>query len=124
MFGRSGRKNVAYSSMALPHATSAQPIDIQPLGTRLASARTVALFKATDIEVMRLILLAGSSVPPHKVAGDITIQCIEGKIEVTAEGRSQILTASQLMYLSGGALHSLAGIEDASVLVTIALRTS
>jgi len=90
----------------------------------LASARTTALFKAADIEVMRLILLAGSAVPPHKVAGDITIQCIEGKIEVIADGSSRILQSGQLMFLSGGVVHSLAGIEDASVLVTIALRNS
>jgi quercetin dioxygenase-like cupin family protein len=41
---------------------------------------------------------------------------------VTSEGRIQILHAGQLLYLSGGVLHSLVGIEDASALVTIVLR--
>lgn len=108
--------------MAIPHATSGQPIDIRPLGPELPSARTVALFKTDELEVIRLILPAGRSVPPHKVPGEITIQCLEGKVEVTSEGRIQILHAGQLLYLSGGVLHSLVGIEDASALVTIVLR--
>ncbi|MFN4360802.1 MAG: hypothetical protein ACK4F4_08780 [Hylemonella sp.] len=74
--------------MAIPHATAGQIIDIQPLGTRLAYEKTVALFKAQDLEVMRLVLTAGKSLPPHKVAGEITIQCIEGVLAITSEGQS------------------------------------
>ena len=70
--------------MALPHASPGQPIDIRPLGDALAGTKTVALFKSRDLEVMRVVLLAGKSLPPHKVPGEITIQCIEGRIDVTA----------------------------------------
>ena len=108
--------------MAIPHANSGQPIDVRPLGAGLSKARTVALFKAGDVEVIRMVLSTGKSMPLHKVAGDITIQCIEGKIEITAEGHSQTLQAGQLMYLSGGVPHSLLGVEDASALLTIVLQ--
>jgi quercetin dioxygenase-like cupin family protein len=108
--------------MAIPHANSGQPIDIQPLGPGLPNARTVALFKTAELEVMRLVLPAGRSLPPHRVPGEITIQCIEGKIEVTANELPQVIHAGQLLYLSGGVLHSLLGLEDASALVTIVLR--
>jgi quercetin dioxygenase-like cupin family protein len=110
--------------MAIPHATAGQIIDIQPLGARLAHEKTVALFKAQDLEVMRLVLLAGKSLPPHKVAGEITIQCIEGVLDVTVDERSHLLRAGQLLFLAGGALHGVTAIEDASALVTIALRKS
>ena len=108
--------------MALSHANSGQPINVDPLGAGLPNARTVALFKTDELEVMRVVLLEGRSFPPHKVPGEITIQCIEGKIEVTADERTQVLHAGQLMYLSGDVLHSLLGLEDASALVTIVLR--
>ena len=108
--------------MAIPHANSGQPIDVRPLGAELSKTRTVALFKTGDVEVIRMVLPAGKSMPLHKVAGDITIQCIEGKIEITAEDQSQTLQADQLMYLSGGILHSLLGLQDASALLTIVLR--
>ncbi|KRI00095.1 cupin domain-containing protein [Curvibacter sp. PAE-UM] len=108
--------------MALPHASAGQSIDVQPLGERLAGAKTVALFKAQELEVMRLVLPAGKSLPPHQVAGEITIQCIEGVLDVTLDGRSHVLRAGQLLFLTGGALHGVTAIEDASALVTIALH--
>jgi quercetin dioxygenase-like cupin family protein len=108
--------------MAIPHAEPGQAIDVQPLGARLSGARTVALFKSEDLEVMRLVLHAGKSLPPHKVAGEITVQCVEGAIDVTAEGRSHVLRAGQLLYLSADIVHGVTALEDASALVTVALR--
>lgn len=108
--------------MAIPHANSGQPIDIRPYGPELSNVRTVALFKTGDFEVIRMVLPAGKSMPQHKVAGDITFQCIEGKIEVTTENHSQTLQSGQLLYLSGGVLHSFLGLENASGLLTIVLR--
>ena len=112
--------------MAMPHAVAGQPVDVQPLGAALRSARTTALFKSHDLEVMRIVLLAGKRVPPHAVPGEITLQCLEGSVDVTAgdaaDSKTHRLTAGQLLYLAGGVLHGLIGIEDASVLVTIALR--
>jgi len=108
--------------MAIPHITSGQSVDVHPLGERLAGAKTAALFKAQDLEVMRLVLQAGKSLPPHQVAGEITIQCIDGVLEVSVDGRSQVLHAGQLLFLAGGALHGVTALQDASALVTIALR--
>lgn len=108
--------------MAIPHATPGQAIDVQPFGTRLRDEKTAALFKSEDLELMRLVLPAGKSLPPHKVAGEITIQCLEGRIDVTAEGRSHVLGAGQLLYLQCGALHGVTALQDASALVTVALR--
>lgn len=115
-----------YSRMAIPHAVAGQPIDVRPLGAALRAARTVALFKSDDLEVMRIVLLAGKSVPPHAVPGEISLQCLEGRVALTsgagAEAKTEVLSAGQLVYLAGGALHSLLGVEDASVLVTIVLH--
>ena len=108
--------------MAIPHAHSGQLIDVGAFGERFATARTTALFKTNEIEVMRLMLPAGKSMPAHKVVGEITVHCLEGKIEFSYDGGSTLLAAGQMLYLSGGVEHSLLGIEDASVLVTIVLR--
>lgn len=108
--------------MAIPHAAPGQAIDVQPLGSRLAGERTVALFKSQDLEVMRVVLQAGKALPPHKVAGEITVQCIEGAIDVTAGGHSHVLRAGQLLYLAGNVLHGVSALEDASALVTVVVR--
>lgn len=109
--------------MALSHATSGEPVDVRPLGAAaLATARNVALFKGRDLEVMRLTVLPGKPVPVHEVAGEVTIQCLEGRIDVVVDGRHRTLGTGDLLYLAGGVSHGLAAHEDASVLVTIALR--
>lgn len=108
--------------MAIPHARPGQVIEVRPLGAGLAHEKTVALFKSEDLEVMRLVLRAGKSLPPHKVPGEITIQCIEGSLEVTADNQTHVLQAAQMLYLAGGVIHGVTAIQDASALVTVALR--
>jgi quercetin dioxygenase-like cupin family protein len=110
--------------MAIPHADPGKAIDVGPLGAGLPGEKTVALFKSDDLEVIRLVLTAGKSFPPHKVPGEITVQCIEGKLDITADGKSHLLSAGQLLYLPGGVMHAVLALEDSSALVTIALRKS
>jgi quercetin dioxygenase-like cupin family protein len=107
--------------MAIPHALPGDAVDVRPLGKDLARAKTAALFKSENLELMRIVLQAGKSLPPHKVAGDITVQCIEGSIDVIASGRSHLLHAGQLLYLPGKVRHSVVALEDSSALVTVAL---
>lgn len=108
--------------MAIEHALPGQAIDVQPLGSSLSTGKTTALFKSNDLEVMRLVLLEGKSLPPHKVPGEITIQCVEGALDVTAGGKSHVLRAGHLMYLSGNVLHGVTALQDTSALVTVALK--
>ena len=107
--------------MAISHANPGQPVDVRPFGSELPNARSTALFKSTELEVMRVVLPAGKSFPPHTVPGEVTIQCIEGIFEVTADHQTHTLQAGQLLYLRGGIEHSLLGLENASCLVTIVL---
>jgi quercetin dioxygenase-like cupin family protein len=107
--------------MALSHAQPGQVVDVSPLGSRIAQEKTVALFKSKDLEVMRIVLKAGASLPPHKVPGEITIQCVEGMLLVSVDGTDRSLQAGQLLYLGGGVLHDLRAVQDSSALVTVAL---
>jgi quercetin dioxygenase-like cupin family protein len=107
--------------MAIPHALPGEPVSLQPLGSRLATEKTAALFKSRQLEVIRLNLLAGKSLPPHSVPGEITIQCIEGEIDVAVDGVSHVLGAGQMLFLEGGAPHGVVALQDSSALVTIVL---
>lgn len=109
--------------MALLHASPGSPVDVGPLGPQLATQRTAALFKSRDLEVIRLVLRAGQSLPAHDVPGEITIQCIEGSIEIGHPGGGALLEAGQMLFLEGGVRHDLQARSDASALVTIALRS-
>lgn len=108
--------------MAIPHATPGEVINVRPLGAALATTRTHALFKSGDLEVIRIVLRAGDEMPPHVVAGEITVQCIEGRIAFTCDAGVRQLAAGELILVSGDEMHGLRGVEDASLLLTIALK--
>ena len=108
--------------MALPHAQSGDVVDIRPYGQPLIDgAQSFALFKARQLEVMRLVLPAGHEMPSHRVDGEITLQCLEGLVQIDVEGRKRALAAGELMYVAGGLMHALKTEQASSVLVTIAL---
>lgn len=107
--------------MALQHALSGDLILVQPLGDQLPTQTTTALFKSQQLELIRLVLMAGKAFPPHQVPGEITIHCIEGKVDVTARGESHVLGPGQMLFLESGVPHGVLAIEDSSALVTIVL---
>jgi quercetin dioxygenase-like cupin family protein len=107
--------------MALQHAGPGEPWDIRPLGTALAQTQSSALFKSRQLEVMRLVLPVGKTLPAHKVAGEITLQCIEGALSVDAQGAKRQLLAGQLMFLPAGDVHTVTALQDSSALLTIVL---
>lgn len=107
--------------MSIPHANPGELVDVRPLGAALAATFTKTLLKTGAMEVLRMILPAGKVIPTHKARGEIIVQCLEGKIAFTAYGKTNELEAGHLLYLPAGEPHSLQGIEDGSLLVTILL---
>lgn len=108
--------------MAIPHAQPGEVIDVRPLGPVLADSRTTTLIKTKNLEVVRLVMAAGKEIAEHRAPREITVHCLEGKIAFTARGKTQELTAGQMLYLEGGDPHSVHCIEDASFLLTILLE--
>ncbi len=72
--------------MAIEHALPGQCLHLGPLGPALRDAKTTALVKTDRFEAVRLVLLAGTIIPAHVVPSYISLQCIEGAIEVEAMG--------------------------------------
>ncbi|MEO5695588.1 MAG: cupin domain-containing protein [Burkholderiaceae bacterium] len=105
--------------MALPHAQPLDVIDIRPLGGRLRDAVTTSLLKTPALQLMRLVLPAGQSMPEHSVPGTITVQCLEGEAVLATPGRSCPLGAGHLVMLEGGEPHTVRAVTDASLLVTV-----
>ncbi|MDB5773147.1 MAG: cupin protein [Burkholderia sp.] len=107
--------------MALHHAASGEIIPVLPLGAKLTDSPSVALLKAHQLEVMRLVLVAGKSVPEHHVAGELTMQCLEGRIELRAHGKTQVLKQGDFVYLEGSVPYALHAAEHSSMLMTVVL---
>ena len=107
--------------MAIPHAQPGEVVDVRPLGPALASAQTKTLVRAEQVGVIRLAVPAGKEIEEHKAKGEIVVQCLEGRVAFTAFGKTQSLETGTLLYLPTGEPHSVKGVEDASLLLTVLL---
>jgi quercetin dioxygenase-like cupin family protein len=107
--------------MAILHAQPGEVLDVRPLGPALPSSQTQTLLRAGQVEVRRLVVPAGTEIAEHKAKGEIIVHCLEGKVAYTAFGKTHTLEAGKLLYLPTGEPHSVKGIEDASLLLTIFL---
>lgn len=105
--------------MALKHAKAGEIVDLRPLGDKLTDTKSAAIIKTEDFEAIRLVVLAGREIPPHEVSGNITLHCLEGRVSLGLEHSTIDLSAGEWVYLDGGEPHSVKGIEDSSLLLTI-----
>jgi quercetin dioxygenase-like cupin family protein len=105
--------------MAQRHTPSGQVVSVLPLGDQLHSARTTAILKAEQLEIVRVVLLAGHEMKEHQAPGEITVQCIEGQIELRMSGTSRVLAPGDLIHLLRQEPHALRALTDASALLTM-----
>lgn len=103
--------------MALRHAKPGEVVNLRPLGGELDGAKTSALVKLDRFEAVRLIVRAGATIPSHEVPGHITLHCLEGRVVLNPSAVE--LSAGDWVFLDRGAPHSIRGIEDSSLLLTI-----
>ncbi|WP_114968893.1 cupin domain-containing protein [Rhodoferax ferrireducens] len=107
--------------MAQNHAQSGQVVSVLPLGAQLNAAKTTAILKAEQLEVVRLVLPAGKEWTEHKAPGEITVQCIEGSIEFRTADVLQVLLPGDFIFLRSEEPHALRALVDSSALLTMCI---
>ena len=105
--------------MALPRAQPGTIVDLRSLGEASASFSAVALVKTASFEAVRMIVPAGREIPAHRIPGHITLHCLEGRLLLRMPDTEVEMTAGDWIYLEGGVSHSLTGIENSALLLTI-----
>jgi quercetin dioxygenase-like cupin family protein len=105
--------------MAVHHAEPGEIVNLQPLGQALKGAKTTAIVKSKKFESVRLIVHAGMNIGDHQVEGAILLHCLEGRVKLGLTESALELSAHQWTYLEGGTIHSVMGIEESSLLLTI-----
>jgi len=107
--------------MALQHASSGQAVALLRDGEDLSQFSSIALAKTAQLELIRIVLPQGKTMPEHKVPGDITVQCLHGAIAFQAHGKEVLLEQGAVLYLDGGIWHALRAERDSVILLTIRL---
>ena len=108
--------------MAIAHAVSGDVVDLRAPALPGSADKTTAIFKASDLEVMRLVMPAGKRMPDHDVPGSITLQCLRGKVDLLLPDRTSTLAAGEFAYVAGGVAHGLYAQQDCELLLTIAIH--
>ena len=93
-----------------------------PLGSALEHSATTTLVKAASFELIRLVLPSGKEIPPHKTRGEITVQCLEGRVSFSCRGETRDLRPGDLLYLAADEIHALKAVEHTCLLVTLVLK--
>lgn len=107
--------------MAQPHTASGQVVHLSPLAHQMPEAVTTAILKSEQLELVRIVMAKGKSMPEHKVQGEITVLCLEGRIALSTTEGTRMLGPFDLIHLRGGEPHGLMAEEDATALLTICL---
>lgn len=100
--------------MAIQHA---QPGDVIQLNQD--KSLTTTLLKTDRVQLIRLVVAAGKEIPEHSAPGDLIMQCLEGAVSVTGGGKTHQLRAGEAICFEAHAPHSVQGIEDAVLLLTL-----
>ena len=105
--------------MAIEHAAFGEVIDLKTYGPENADTHTVAIVKTDKFEAIRLFAPAGSTVPPHKVNGPITVQCLRGDVVFFVDTEPREMSDGSWLHIEGGKLYSVEATTDCVLLVTI-----
>ncbi len=103
----------------MPYANPGQSVDIYPADD--SDGPSAALVKTDALHVLRLGVAAGKTIPTHTAPGELTVQCLSGRVEFTCLGETRELAVGQLLYVPCFEPHSLKGVEDSVLLLTIFL---
>ena len=108
--------------MQITETAPGEVICLSPASVDLASIETTRLVKTNLLEVIRIKLKAGKEIPTHTAPGEITVQCIDGRVAFTVGSSTQELSAGQWLYLTSGQPHAVRGVQDSLLLITIAFK--
>ncbi len=80
-----------------------------------------AILQTERLKVVRLTLPAGKEIPEHQAQGEITVQCLAGRVDFFVKGEPRAMSPGHLLFLEPGEPHALNAIEDSVMLVTLAI---
>lgn len=96
-------------------------IDVGTLQSGSVTAEVVPLIKTSELEIFRVVLPSGSTVPAHEFSREVVVHCLEGRVELTWSSGVHDLAAGQMIQYCSYERFSLRGLEDSSLLITAAL---
>lgn len=83
--------------------------------------RQKTLYKHAGRTVALFVMEAGAHLPEHAADGLVTVQAVEGQIDVGAAGDTRALRAGMMLVLAPGVRHDVRATAGAAFLLHVAL---
>ncbi|HZR84051.1 MAG TPA: hypothetical protein VFD92_23340 [Candidatus Binatia bacterium] len=83
------------------------------------SRNAMTLLKSPELRVVLVAMHTGAEVPWQPAEASMTIQVVQGRLVVSAESRSETLSAGQLVALHAGVSHRLEAKEPCAFVLTL-----
>jgi len=99
----------------------AATLEAEPLaGKRLHRQET--LYRRHPITVALFLFEPGAQLPPHVAEGVVTVQVLEGQLNMTVENEQRTLSAGQILIMAPGVKHDVRAEQKARMLLTVCLE--
>jgi quercetin dioxygenase-like cupin family protein len=90
------------------------------LGRATGSRTAKTLAKSGGLRVMLIVVGGGVTIEPEAAAGASTLQVLDGRLRLSAEGRTQEVGPGELVVLSRNLREPIEAIQPSSFILTIA----
>jgi len=105
--------------MALEHVEPCEVANLYTYGTQDRENASNALVKTEAFEAIIMHLSPDRPMPEHSVDGPITLQCLEGAVDLSLDGDVRSMKAGDWMFLPGGLPHTVEAQSESRLLLTI-----
>lgn len=86
---------------------------------KTSDRNAITIFKTNGMRIVLVALHTGAEMKTHTTAGIISVQVLEGKITLTTEQQTAVLTEGQMLALHAGIPHSVFASMEAVFLLTL-----
>jgi quercetin dioxygenase-like cupin family protein len=105
--------------MGLQHCQPGEVLNLLTLRDNLPQYETFAAARTASLEVVRRFLAKGRKVPLHHAPGEITVQCLQGRVSFFVNNEPRELIPGDWLFLLPKQAHSLEAHEDSVVLISM-----
>jgi len=83
---------------------------------------SITIFKSDTMRMVLIGLHENAELPPHKANGVLTIQVLEGKMELTVEQKCIEIEKGQIIALGENVVHGVRALSECFFLLTLAMN--
>ena len=91
---------------------------------RTGKRNAMTLLKDQGLRVVLILMHAGTAIPSHQAESPLSIQVVEGCLQVRTDSEPVTLKKGHMLALQAGLRHEVKALEESALLLTLATSQS